>query len=306
MCFSQEISGFFSALSVAAAYWGYRKQGARSACGCLYFGAMELLQFFQYFVVARPEDGYAQCGNQTNQFLTGLGLLHICFQPYFALWVRGGIHRPHDLRKRYEYDLLEKLTLLGGCWIFARHLFAIFHPNNPDLRARPTVDCPNYEWLSDGYDPWLQHDPPNWPGHSCTYIPPSATEHLAWATPLYQATYFSPGTSVHFFLMFAPAFLMDPTRPWKVIFGVLSGPGLAVFLTASLNEQAAIWCYFSVCQLVLWYVLTPTLKGCEYFAKRIVYEGKWGEPTMEYELVEATTANKSNGHSSNGHVKKLE
>ena len=87
MCFTQEMSGFFSVGSILMAIYGYRKYENRQlAIAILYFGAMETLQFVQYFFVARPEDDYAMCGDSTNQFLTVLGGLHICFQPISLTW----------------------------------------------------------------------------------------------------------------------------------------------------------------------------------------------------------------------------
>lgn len=166
---------------------------------------METLQFVQYFWVAREEeDNYAMCGNSTNQFLTMLGTLHICFQPYFSNMAQFGL-RQTSIKNRHEKDLVSKLCLFGGVWLFSRYLFAIAFPDNPNMAPRSTKDCPNYEWIVEGYDPYLQEDTPNLPGHSCVFIPNSSTKHLAWAVPMYQATYFSPGVALHTFLMFVPA-----------------------------------------------------------------------------------------------------
>ena len=295
MCFNQPISGVFAASSFAIAYWAYKKHGVRTAIAIVYFGLMETLQFFQYFIVARPEDGYAKCSDPNNQFLTVIGLLHICFQPYFTS-LSSARFRIYDIKSRYEKDLVSKLTLFGGFWLFSRYMFTIMYPDNPDMRPRATEACPNYEWIVEGYDPWLQRDTPNLPGHSCTFIPDSPTQHLAWAAPMYQASYFVPGASLHTFLMFVPGLFC--AKWWGMLLLFTTGPFLAMVLTASLHEQAAVWCYFSILQCFLLVLVAPAMEPV--IPKKLVYPGTLGEPTLEYELVESHSNGKGNGHS-NGH-----
>jgi len=79
--------------------------------------------------------------------------------------------------------------------------------NNPWLAPPATQECPNYEWLVEGYDGSMGNfTTPNLPGHSCTFRSASSSGHLAWAVPSYQATYFVPGMFFHLFLMYAPIF----------------------------------------------------------------------------------------------------
>merc|ERR1711968_402176 len=70
--------------------------------------------------------------------------------------------------------------------------------------------------------------------------------------PMYQPTYFSPGPFIHCFLMFAPFFL---TRGFvfKLLgaFLFFTGPVLSTFITPNLGEQASIWCFFSVSQILV-------------------------------------------------------
>lgn len=299
MCFNQPISGFFAASSYVIAYIAYRTLGTRTAIAVVYFGLMETLQFFQYFVVARPKDGYAKCSDPKNQFLTVVGLLHICFQPYFTS-LAFSEYRKYDLKVRYQKDLVSKLTLFGGAWLFSRYLYTVLYPENPDMRPRPTEACPNYEWVINGYDPWLQRDTPNLPGYSCTFIPDSATKHLAWSAPMYQASYFVPGASLHMFLMFVPGLFCGDWTSMIVLF--LTGPFLSTILTASLNEQAAVWCYFSIMQCFLLVFIPPVVDT--NIAKKLVYPGTLGEPTLEYQLVESHSNGKENGHHVNGNGKK--
>jgi len=179
----------------------------------------------------------------------------------------------------------------------ALRYFLTWLPDNPYMAPRPTKDCPNYEWLRDGYDGSLgDFETPNLPGHSCTFRSPSSSGHLAWASPMYQATYFLPGVGVHFFLMIgqmvarAESFAAYAVIP---VF-VLTGPGLAVYLTSSLNEQAAIWCYFSVFQVFFSFV-EQVLKKPKLI-KKLVHVGTLDDAPLEYVLVSKNT----NGHVSNG------
>ena len=50
---------------------------AQCALGVFYFFLMEFLQYFQYWYIN-------DCDNYTNRFLTLVGFVHICYQPYFC------------------------------------------------------------------------------------------------------------------------------------------------------------------------------------------------------------------------------
>lgn len=73
--------------------------------------------------------------------------------------------------------------------------------------------------------------------------------HLAWAVPMYDPTYFSPSAAIHSFLMFAPFFVLKKNMIIQGVFLWLAGPFLASFITDNLQEQASIWCFFSIAQI---------------------------------------------------------
>ena len=279
------MSAFFAACSVGLAVHIYRRdKEVRVAIGILYFGSMELLQSIQYLVIAESEDDYAKCGEYSNQFLTVLGLLHICFQPFFSNWLTTAFYKD-DMATRIEKDLIGRITLLGGCWLFGRYLYSVM---NPQLAGRSSVDCPNYDWLDDGYDGFLGAETPNLPGKACTYRPVTNTAHLAWAVPLAEPTYIIPGSAVHCFLMFAP--LLAAGKRSNLIGGLIlfaTGPGLAMLLTASVNEQASIWCFFSIAQLFL-LMMAPPKKPAASQLSLLVHEGGMGAPKLVFENKKAT------------------
>ena len=258
----------------------------RLAVAMAYFGLMELLQTVQYRYVAVPEDGYEMCKNPTNQWLTFIGLLHIIFQPYFTNLALGATARTYSIKARYMNDMTLRLTLIFAFWCYWRYFMAVYYPDNPDMAARPSKECPNYEWVRDGYDAAIDFDTPNLPGHSCTFISNTTTGHIAWAAPLYQATYFSPGASLHFFLMFAPALVTMR----HVILGslfLLSGPVMAAYLTPSMNEQASVWCFFSFFQCIAYTIIA--FVACDAQPKvnsKAGHNGGWGEKPMLYQLVD--------------------
>lgn len=234
-----------------------------------------------------------RCSNPTNQVLTFLGGLHICFQPLFCNMALMGNFRRYNLRDRIESQVIQKLCLVGAIWMLSRYFCAILWPDNPDMAPVATESCPNYEWLASGYDPYMQFTTPNLPGHSCTYLSPSKEGHLAWALPMYQATYMVPGTSVHFFLMFAP-YLLILRRPVLPILAVLmcwAGPLTSLEVTPHLNEQPAIWCYYSIFEIVcLVFIFRWRRVHQEVIPARIVERGGVGEETLVYVL---TTTNNS-------------
>ena len=225
MCFNQPMSAVFVAIGLlCAAYVYFKSKNWWMTSGVLYFVGMELLQFFQYYWID-------QCDNFMNQALTVVGFLHICFQPFFTHLMNGAfIFKPESKAK---FDLILKLALIQGCWMFSRWLF---------------LDTPSTE-RSD----WLVGD------KLCTLM---GTHHLGWSLPLQAPTYFTPSNSIHLFMMFAPFIALGP-RLWLSGFILFAtGPLLAWFLTGNLFEQAAIWCFMSIGQIViLTVVLAIRLRG---------------------------------------------
>jgi hypothetical protein len=297
MCFSAEMSAFYALVCFGLGGIVYAAgRSKRLAISMGYFGLMELLQTVQYWFVAKPEDNYAMCQSPTNQFLTFLGLLHILFQPYFCNMAFCAPLRPGNLHIRYMNDMVLRLCLLFAGWMFGRYWWAVYWPDNPDMAARPSEACPNYEWIRDGYDSGIGWTTPNLPGHSCTFLANTETRHIAWAVPLYQATYFVPGVSIHAFLMFAPALAIFMHIPIAVVF-FLSGPLLAAWITPSMNEQASVWCYHSVFQCIAYTIIAfVTSEANPPAAETVDHQGSlFGELPMEYRLVVKESSG-ANGH----------
>jgi len=286
MCYTQAMSFWLATACFAVAWYEYRTfKCLQYSLGLAYFGLMEMLQAVQHSWLAVPEDDYAMCKNPMNQFLTFLGGLHICYQPLFVNMVFSGHFRRTNVRDRIESDLIQKLCILGGTWIISRYFYAILWPDNPALAPVATEACPNYEWVQTGYDPHMNFTTPNLPGHSCTYKSPSKEGHLAWAMPLYQVTYMVPSTSLHFFLMFAP-YLWMTRRPLLQFFAALlclGGPLGHSQQTPHLNEQPAIWCFFSVFQCVGGVVLFRCFRVYQHeVPAKVVIPAGLGEEDLAY------------------------
>jgi len=212
-----------------------------------------------------------------------------------------GMPRRHSIKHRIQGDLIHNFCLLGVVALASRYLLAVYWPDNPNMAPRPTKDCPNYEWVRDGYDGLLGFETPNLPGHSCTFRSGSSTGHLAWAVPLYQATYFVPGTFLHAFLMFAP--IVAKAEYWsELIVGATffgTGPALAAYLTDSLNEQASVWCFYSMYQCLFAFIAL-LLEKEEPVRPVLAHKGDLGETPLEFQWADpATTAN---GQHANGHA----
>jgi len=282
------MSALFAASGLVMAYLSRRAgHTSRVQLPILYFSAMELLQTVQYLVLAVPEDDYAQCANPINQYLTVIGIVHICFQPYFCHMIVTGPSRQLEVRYRFENDMVSKLAIAAGVWHLLRYGLAILGYEGD----RPSEACPNYEWIRDGYDANIEWTTPNLPGHSCTFQSNTPTGHLAWAVPLAPASYFVPGTSLHFFLMFAPA-LVTARHFITGVVSLLTGPVLALVLTHSLSEQASIWCFFSMFQCLLAFI-AAFLSDMKYGRETnpvVEHAGSLGEAPMHY-VLKAPTAN---------------
>ena len=285
----------------AVAAWEYKTwKCLQYIIGLAYFGVMELLQAVQHRWLAVPEDGYAMCKDPTNQMLTFLGFLHIAFQPFFSNMVFMAVFRRTNLRDRIESELIQRICVFLGMWLLSSYFLAIFYPDNPHLAPPSTEECPNYEWMREGYDPYMNYTTPNVPGHSCTYKSPSENGHLAWVVPLYQATYFWPSASSHFLLLFVP-YLTMIRRPLLMVCSLIlfvRGPFAAVQRTPAINEQAATWCFFSVSQCI-GLVLIYRWKGVHYLTApdRIEEPGKLGEEPLVYVRLDAVADSSESGAS---------
>ena len=286
MCFSMAMSMTLATTAFAVALYEYRCfQNRWYSIGIAYWGLMELLQGFQHIWAADASDNYAMCGNKINQILTDLGCLHIVFQPLFSCMLMMSMFRKYDPEARVQADLIFNMCLLAGCWFMINDVAEMVGIRLSDTTSPATEANPNYSWIMEGYDGYLGDKTPNIQGESCTYYAPTKTGHLAWVVGQWRQNYFTPSTSVHAFCMFAP-FLAMPKRPFLQTLAVLlwlSGPFLASCLTKSVNEQPAIWCLYSVLQVL---IFVGTVRSKKLFHQlpptKLVFPGVEGEETLTY------------------------
>jgi len=131
MCFSQSGSFSFAALGLFASIWIYtRTNNGALASGVFFFFTMELLQGFQYFVIAKDLKDPA-CDTFINQFLTLLGFAHICLQPYFTHLINSSLTRSE--RYLWQYKVVLRLSLCAGALLFGRFVIAYLKISIPLL-----------------------------------------------------------------------------------------------------------------------------------------------------------------------------
>jgi len=259
MCFSQEMSLFFSVVGLAVAAFAHAKvNNGRFTTGVLYFVLMEILQVFQYIWID-------QCHLWINQFLTVVGFAHICGQPYFTHLLCGAFYKRPDKERgitgynAIQNDMTLRMCLIAGVVFFGRYVAAQYEPSSyvPLEGGMPGTPAANTEWIrASNYRYNATKKEVEYvvgaQSSSCTF---KGHHHLAWSVPMYQPSYFSPSVYVHSFMMFAP-FVATPGFAAKFfgLFLFLTGPGMAAFITDDLNEQASIWCFFSIAQIALMFV----------------------------------------------------
>jgi len=228
MCFSMEMSALFAAVGLFCSWWIYSKTSNTSlASGVFFFFLMELLQAIQYFFIADTIDSPI-CDTFINKFLTVLGFLHICLQPYFCHVINSSLTKNEKYLDRYV--VIKRLCLIGGFMLFARFLISDFWETSIEGRQKST------EWLR---------------GEKlCTF---RGNFHLAWSVPMADPTYVIPGAAIHSFLMFAPFFALYEKKGMVLqgTFLFVFGPYLAGIITPNLMEQASIWCFFSIAQIAI-------------------------------------------------------
>lgn len=234
MCFSQEMSFAFAAAGLFTSWWIYsRTHNAQLASGVFFFFTMELLQGVQYFFIA---DSLAdsRCGSMINQFLTMLGFLHICMQPYFCHVINASLTR--STRYKDKYEVVLRLSAIAGAWLFLRFVLGY-----ADYSNKMDVSFPSGAATGRSTE-WLR-------GESlCTF---KGKRHLAWSVPMADPSYYVPSAQIHAFMMYAPFFALYEKRGMVVqgLFLLLTGPVAAAAITPNLMEQASIWCFFSIAQI---------------------------------------------------------
>lgn len=270
----------------AIAIYEYRCfQNRWYSLGIAYWGLMELLQAFQHIWAADASDNYAMCSNEINQLLTDIGIVHVVFQPLFSCMLMMSMFRKFDPEARIQADLIWNMCFLAGCWFMLNDIMDMVWRSEPNRALPATKEHPNYTWLQEGYDGRLGMTTPNIPGTSCTYYAPTETGHLAWAVSMYHQSYHSPGGCVHCFCLFAPFFAMYKKPFFQSIAVILwlSGPFFAYYVSKSVNEQPAIWCLYSVIQVMAFVVVVRTKKlHLQKPPSKLVLPGVAGEETLTY------------------------
>jgi hypothetical protein len=234
MCFDQKSSFGFALFGLLVSAWIYtRTENVKLASGVFFFFTMELLQGFQYFVIADDLHD-KKCNSKINQLLTVLGFLHICMQPYFCHVINASLTRSE--RYLQQYRVVLRLSLIAGLWLFSRFVLAYFgYANTMDVGFPDGADTgKSTEWLR---------------GEKlCTF---NGKYHLAWSVPMADPSYLVPSAQIHAFMMFAPFVAMWEKRGMLIQGGflLLTGPVMAAAITPNLMEQASIWCFFSIMQV---------------------------------------------------------
>lgn len=235
MCFGQKSSFGFATAGLLASLWIYsRTHNKQLASGVFFFFTMELLQGFQYFVIAEDLNDKL-CDTLVNRVLTLLGFLHICMQPYFCHVINASLTRSE--RYLWQYRVILRLSFLAGCWLFFRFVLAYFgYASTMDVVFPTGADTGrSTEWLR---------------GEKlCTF---KGKYHLAWSVPMADPSYYVPSAQIHSFMMYAPFVALWEKRGMLIqgAFLLLTGPVLAAVITPNLMEQASIWCFFSIAQIV--------------------------------------------------------
>ena len=234
MCFDQKSSFGFAGIGLFTSWWIYSRTNNRQlASGVFFFFTMELLQGFQYFIIADDLKS-TQCDTFLNRALTLLGFLHICMQPYFCHVINASLTRSE--RYLWQYKVILRLSAIAGLWLFSRFCLAYAgYGSTMDVGFEDGADTgKSTEWLR---------------GEKlCTF---NGKFHLAWSVPMADPSYYVPSAQIHAFMMYAPFFALWEKRGMIVqgLFLLLTGPVMAAAITPNLMEQASIWCFFSIAQI---------------------------------------------------------
>lgn len=209
MCWSGEASFALAAVGfTTCALAAKNKEKKELYFPLLWFSLMELLQGFTYIWID-------MCDNPTNQLLTLLGWLHICFQPIFANMIYM-YFLPADVREKIQW------WVYSAC--FAGSIIMIVN-TYPFSWANPMTTNFIYD------------------NHICSV---SGAWHIAWHLPVFDTITFPiPYIGGYYgLLVFVMPFLYGS---WKMTaYHMVTGLLLAMALTNDFHETAAVWCLLSI------------------------------------------------------------
>jgi len=138
----------------------------------------------------------------------------------------------------WQYRVVLRLSAIAGIWLFSRFLIAYLG------LSPPTMDVSFPHGAETGRSTeWLRGE------KLCTF---RGKYHLAWSIPMADPSYYVPSAQIHAFMMYAPFLALYEKRGMLVQGGflLLTGPVMAAVITPNLMEQASIWCFFSIMQIV--------------------------------------------------------
>lgn len=260
MCFNGWMSGGFAAIGLLTSIWVDRNTCNRKlAIAVFFFFTMEFLQAIQYLYLA-SNLGDPVCDTIVNKFLTILGFLHICLQPYYCHQINESLsqdpspkntakHNEKLVQYQHQYTVIRRLCVIGGFLLFLRWPMSYIPGwQTQEHCINAAMDRPlSQEWLRGT--------------EVCTFKSQSMV-HLGWSVPMADGTYIIQGIGLHSFLMFAPFFALYEKRGMMIqgCFLFLTGPFVASMISSNLMEQASIWCFFSIAQIsIMLFLIRETL-----------------------------------------------
>lgn len=218
MCWSGEASAVLASIGLGTTIYSAIKRTPAALWITLgYFSLMELLQAFTYQVIN-------QCGSETNQVLTLLGYLHICFQPFFV-----NALSMYFLPEKKKANIA--IPAYGVCFVASIIMI---------------IQLQHFSWAG----PCVQGEP------LCAKMlcSVSGNWHIAWDLPLnglaltFKTAFFTFRVPAFIAAYFVASFLMPFIYgAWRgTVFHLVMGPFLAWLTTDNMNEWPAVWCLLSI------------------------------------------------------------
>lgn len=211
MCWNLPVSIIFAAIGfISTGYLVHKKSDKLLWIPTLYFSLMELLQAITYLYINN-------CSLPSNQLLTFLSYLHICFQP-IAINMLAIYFIPKYVRKKISFFVY---TI---CFIGTILLLIKLYP---------------FDWAGS----CIQGTENLCGSKLCSMY---GQIHLAWYLPLNGINYLDFG-------YFLPVLILPLIYgSWRaLLYGFVFGPFLAYLITSNPNEFPSIWCLLSIAIIAL-------------------------------------------------------
>ncbi len=224
MCFSLEMSTVMLVLGSITTFVAARNINSKAAMLVGYFTIMQAIHILGYLTIN-------DCDNTLNQIASYTNYAHVCFQPFFFLIGLYGLMEfcnYNDKKSVIRIQYALKLSFMIGVLLFIR-MFNLLDKT----QTKANGSCV-------------------WCGKVCSF---KGEKHINFSLPLTYPHYLTPSLFLHTFGMFIIPLFINKFTAFSTLILFLTTYIPSVFHGVKGSEAGTIWCFTSILQCIVIFML---------------------------------------------------